>query len=72
MSAITVTLAGVTPVQVTLLQDAGILNDVDLGTLSMTDFDIILPESTIVTRRRLHSIGQFVSSGGIIMRKPYT
>jgi len=66
MSAITVTLASVTPNQVTLLQDAGILNDVDLGTLSMTDFDIILPESTIVTRRRLHSIGQFVSLGGII------
>jgi hypothetical protein len=66
MSVLTVTLAGVTPNEVTLLQDAGILNDVDLGTLSVTDFDIILPNSTIVARRRLHSIGQFVSLGGTV------
>jgi hypothetical protein len=37
MSVLTVTLAGVTPNEVTLLQDAGILNDVDLGTLSVTN-----------------------------------
>ena len=67
MSILTaVTLAGVTPIEVTLLQDAGILNNVNLGTLSVTDVDIIIPNSTIVARRRLHSIGQYVSSGGNI------
>ena len=63
MSTFTVALSGVTPEQVALLSASGISNDVDLGTLSQSDFDDILPGATIVTRRRLFSIGQFATSG---------
>lgn len=63
MSTHTVALSGVTPEQVALLSASGITNDVDLGTLSQADFDDILPSATIVTRRRLFSIGQYATSG---------
>ena len=63
MSTFAVALAGLSPEQVTLLSGSGILNDVDLGTLSQSDFDEILPTATLVTRRRLFSIGQYVTSG---------
>ena len=63
MSTFAIALAGITPEQLTLLSGSGILNDVDLGTLSQSDFDEILPSATIVTRRRLYSIGQYATSG---------
>ena len=63
MSTYTVALAGVTAEQLTQLTGNGILNDIDLGTLSQADFDVILPTATIVTRRRLFTIGQYVTSG---------
>lgn len=63
MSTFALALAGITPEQMTLLSENGIQNDVDLGTVSLTDFDTILPDANVVTRRRLYSIGQFVTSG---------
>jgi hypothetical protein len=66
MSTFAGTLAGVTRDQMTLLVNAGVLNDVDLGTLTQSDFDTLLPEASIVTRRRLFSIGQFVTSGEVL------
>lgn len=59
MSTFALALAGITPEQMTLLSENGIQNDVDLGTVSLTDFDTILPDANVVTRRRLYSIGQF-------------
>lgn len=66
MSTYAITLAGVTPEQLTMLTANGILNDVDLGTLSQSDFDELLPNATIVARRRLYSIGQYATSGETI------
>jgi hypothetical protein len=63
MSAFTVALAGMTPEEAAMLNDNGILNDVDLGTLSQSDFDQLLPNATIVVRRRLYSIGQYATAG---------
>ena len=63
MSTFAIALAGITPEQLTLLSGSGILNDVDLRTLSQSDFDELLPSATIVTRRRLYSIGQYATSG---------
>jgi hypothetical protein len=63
MSAFTVALAGMTPEQTATLNDNGILNDIDLGTLSQSDFDQLLPNATIVIRRRLYSIGQYATTG---------
>jgi hypothetical protein len=66
MSAFTVALSGMTPEQTTKLNDYGIINDIDLGTLSQSDFDQLLPSATIVVRRRLYSIGQYATSGETI------
>ena len=63
MSTFALGLAGITPEQLTLLSGNGILNDVDLRTLSQSDFSEILPTATVVTRRRLYSIGQYATSG---------
>lgn len=66
MSSFATALADVTGDQVTLLANAGVLNDVDLGTLSQSDFDTLVPEASIVTRRRLFSIGQYVTAGEVL------
>ena len=66
MSSFATTLAGVTGDQVTLLVNAGVLNDIDLGTLSQSDFDTLVPDASIVTRRRLFSIGQYVTTGEVL------
>ena len=66
MSTFAAALAGVSQEQMTVLNASGIMNDVDLGTLSQSDFDQILPDSTIVTRRRLFAIGQYATSGETI------
>lgn len=48
----TVALAGVTVEKFTKLTDNGILNDIELGTLSQANFDVILPTANIVTRQQ--------------------
>ncbi len=50
MSTFALELAGITPEQMTLLSENGILNDVDLGNVSQTDFDTIFPTANVVTR----------------------
>lgn len=66
MSSFATALAGVTGDQVTLLVNAGVLIDIDLGTLSQSDFDTLVPDASIVTRRRLFSIGQYVTTGEVL------
>jgi hypothetical protein len=66
MSAFTVALTGMTAEETTTLNNNGILNDIDLGTLSKADFDQILPNATIVVRRRLYAIGQYATAGETI------
>ena len=63
MSALTIALAGMTSEHAATLNDNGILNDIDLGTLSQSDFDQLLPNATIVIRRHLLSIGQYATAG---------
>ena len=57
------TLAGMTPEEITLAVAAGVNRGSDLSTLCFADTTAILPEASIVKKRKLEHISKYISWG---------
>ena len=61
MDPFIVTLTSITQPEITLLADAGITNGEDLSVITFHDLTPILPNASIVKRRRLSAIAEYLA-----------
>jgi hypothetical protein len=61
-----VALAGLTTAQVALLTAGGVTNSDDLMILENDDIPLLLPEASVLVRRKLSNIAEYLAAGSEI------